>query len=135
MAMIKFAPTDHGKQNLLSETLLTLVDGTPPITISNLQELVDRTANWRTYNATSLMLGIDRLQSLGDEVLNCFLLPLKACGHKTPAVRSVFSAGLRARHAPDEDQGTLVQLDNLRGGLMKRDGSRCSLNCLISLLG
>jgi len=89
-----------------------------PAIISNFDDLVKTTQNWQTYVA-SLRPGVDRLCLLTEEVLDCLFLPLKVCGYKTPAVWSAFSVGLRARHASDADQGTLTQLEGLRGELME----------------
>ena len=133
MAMIKCAPSEHGKQNTISETLFTLVrnGGSDPLTISSLEDLVGRTRNWRDQSTETLKPAVDRLRVLGKEILDCLLLPLKACGYKSPAVRSVISRGLRARHAPGQDQGTLARLEGLRNKLLARDGYRCVISGLL----
>ena len=133
LAMIKCAPSEQGKQNTISEALFTLVGngGSDPLSISSLEDLVGRTRNWRDQSTEILKPAVARLQMLGKEILDCLLLPLKACGYKTPAVRLVISQGLRARHAPDQDQGTFMRLEGLRNKLMARDGCRCVVSGLL----
>ena len=96
MAMIKCAPSKHGKQNTISEALFTLVGngGSDPLTISSLEDLVGRTRNWKDLSTETLKPRVDRLQMLGKEILDCLLLPSKECGYKLPAVRSVISRGM-----------------------------------------